>query len=175
MKKIICKSIALLVVVIGLVNYLVYLKTGQMPVKEFVSSARDFSWSLPDMPQISLPESIQKLGNSATDMLPENQTRIYKWTDAHGVVHYSEEPPLDIPAQEMLIDPNTNVVKGLAPEEFVKINPQNSLGGGAYLIGDDSAGEPGINTESPPLEQAIKAKELLEQRNQQQQKILDTL
>lgn len=175
MKAIAVKSVVILVVVLGLVNYVVYLQTGQMPVIKFAERISDFSLSLPDMPDVKLPETIKQLGNS-TDLLPATQTRIYKWTDRQGVVHYGEEPPPDGHAEMLMIDSNTNLVKGLAPEEFVSAAEQQAAGGRAFLIDDGVPAEStGIDTESPPLEQTHQAKKLLEQRNQNQQNLLDNL
>lgn len=41
----------------------------------------------------------------------------YKWTDAHGTVHYSQTPPRESAAQTVRVDETTPVVPLAAPSE----------------------------------------------------------
>ncbi len=100
--RLIFKMIVICIVVAGLTGYGGYLMTGR-PVWDLVS--------LPKMPKF---EGVSKpaLPGSA-----DGFDRVYKWTDAEGVLHYSSEPPADeILAEELNINSNTNVVSAVEPQ-----------------------------------------------------------
>lgn len=153
MKTLIVKCVMMVIIVIGLVHYALYLKTGQLP------------WQSP------------MLGNLVTETLPaislesvkpgSDKTRVYKWVDEQGVVNYSQEPPPDQANTEMLeIDPDVNLIQGTPVTAPVAAPRPRSV-----LIGDSSSSE-GSQT---PIEKAQAAKALLEARDREQKKILDSL
>lgn len=105
MKKAIFKSLLVVVISIGLVNYLVYLQTGKMlrknSVVNFASSLHmrrlsDFSFF--NFLQEKMMDSFESVGPKISS---NSQTPIYKWTDERGMVHYSEELPMNSRAQKI--------------------------------------------------------------------------
>lgn len=182
MKKLIFKSFLVAMIFMGIANYFIYLNTGQLPLKNLTDKISRidlksyFSFSMPDIKDGNLVESGgQSLNSTGEKIMSDGKTRIYKWTDAQGVVHYDQNPPSHSDAQEMTIDPDINLVEGLAPEDYT-MDDQKPAGGYARLIEDGSKKTvSGVNPDSPPMEQALQAKELLEQRDREQQKILDSL
>jgi len=96
MGKVIFKAVLMLGIVLGISNYVMYLMTGKTPF----SQVPDVSISTPNL----------------SEMMPKGSERAYKWTDANGVVHYSSEPPPEVEAQVMDVDPNTNMIQGLRAE-----------------------------------------------------------
>lgn len=184
MKKAIIKSFMVAFILIGLANYFIYLQTGQLPFKKFKESLPEVSMPKLSMPKLSMPSMeelnpagiIEKISaGEGAELLPSNQTKIHKWVDDKGVVHYSETPPDNTQTEQMLIDADTNLVKGLAPEEYT-VAEENSTGRRSVLLGASSEENPaGVNPDSPPVEQAMQAKKMLEDRQNEQKKILDSL
>lgn len=151
MKTLIVKSIMMLVVIVGLIHYALYLKTGQLPWGT--------DWK---GPSLSVPVSLPSVDN----MLPSSKTRVYKWVDEHGVVNYSQEPPpANLQGQTLEVDSNVNIIQGTPLPEPSDDSPRPR----SVLLG-----EPG-GEEMTPIEKAIEAKELLEARDREQKKMLDSL
>lgn len=151
MKTVIIKSVMLVFIVIGLVHYALYLKTGRLP------------WAGWQGPQLSLPASLPSVGKLA----PSSKTEVYKWVDENGVVNYSQEPPpANTDGQVLVVDANTNVIQG------IKLTQESPAAAPAsVLIGDSAAG----GNEKTPIEKAQEAKALLEARDRAQKSILDSL
>ena len=111
MKRMLFKTTLMIVALVGATNYLTYIYTGKSPI----------SFSLPDLskakdmiPSPSLP----------TIRVPKTETA-YKWKDENGVIHYSSEPPSgDQLAEKLDVNPDTNLVQGVAiqkkPEQMTK-------------------------------------------------------
>lgn len=115
MKGIIVKGLVVTGVVIGLANYFIYLQTGRMPVKEWVQKIN----LSPD----TLTSSAKNLGKDVIDQVkPSEPTKVYKWTDEYGVVHYGERPINDA-AEEMEIDADHNILPASKPVESTEASP----------------------------------------------------
>jgi len=150
MKSAIIKAFMLLFVVIGLVHYALYLRTGRLPWAD----------GSPGVPSISLPKSLPRLDSPISG----GKTQVYKWVDENGVIHYSQEPPPDgTQAQSLELDPaDVNRIPAPVPQETLAATP--TANGPAVL--DDG---------KTPIEKAREAAELMKARDQAQQKILDSL
>lgn len=147
MKTIIAKSIMMVIVIIAMVHYALYLKTGRIP------------WEGWQTPKLSLPTDLAK----AKNVLPGSKTRVYTWVDDNGVTHYSQEPPpAHITGRELEVDAaNVNVMQSVAvPERDDEVRTQGTITGGG---------------ERTPLEKAQEAAALLEAREMKQKKILDSI
>jgi len=49
---------------------------------------------------------------------PRSAPMLYKWRDAKGGLHYTDQPPKDRPYETVRYDPNANVLpKGVAPSK----------------------------------------------------------
>jgi hypothetical protein len=151
MKALLLKTLVFTGVIVGISNYVIYLKTGRMPIKEWVQSGNwSFDWSADQ-----LAAKAEKMGKGVMNQVSPTSTeptKVYKWTDADGVVHYGERPAGD-GAQEMSIDTEQNVFN--APSSNL---PANSTGG-EQDPGDQQA----------PLEKARAAAEALKARMESQE------
>lgn len=104
MKKLAVKITLMIVVMIGVSNYMMYIMTGKSPM---TFSMSNFSLS-------GATDAIKSVGN---DVIPAKTETAYKWTDEHGVVHYSNEaPPEAIGSEKLTVNPNTNLVQGVTPK-----------------------------------------------------------
>lgn len=97
MKSIVRKSLVTVVLALGIGNYLVYLKTGQMPVLAMRDSL-SHSTTIPSLSGVSngLAAAVSEAKATLARQLPAGVSApaapIYKWTDAQGVVHFSDKP-----------------------------------------------------------------------------------
>lgn len=99
MTKLVVKIIIMIVVMLGVSNYVLYIMTGKTP---FTSD------SLPSL------DTVKDL----TPAIPAGKDTAYKWVDEKGVVHFSTEPPPEEQQAERLeVDPNVNVIKSVKPRE----------------------------------------------------------
>lgn len=108
--RILIKMLLVTGLLVGIGNYMIYLKTGRMPVREWVQN-----WSWPELPSLDagqLVEDAKRLGGEAAGEKPV-PTKVYKWTDANGVVHYGERPAEG--AQELSINPDQNILPSDQP------------------------------------------------------------
>jgi hypothetical protein len=144
MKTLLLKTLVLTGVIVGISNYVIYLKTGRMPIQEWVQKGNwSFDWSADQ-----LVAKAEKMGKGVTNTEP---AKVYKWTDADGVVHYGERPAGD-GAQEVAIDTDQNV---FTAQEQSPNPPANSAGGEQDSIGQQA-----------PLEKARAAAEAMKARNE---------
>lgn len=152
MKKFALKIILMLVVVVGLSNYGLYLMTGQTPFSR---------WKLPEF---KTPEF------STANPLGNKKEKAWKWVDENGVTHYSSEaPPQTQQAQEIEVDPNTNLIQGMEPPEKKE---------------EETASTTITPVEGPIydpkniqklMENARKVEQVLQERHEQQEEILNNL
>jgi hypothetical protein len=158
MKTIVIKSIMVVIIVIAMVHYALYLKTGRLPWAD----GRGPSISLPGMPDLNM-QRVQEL-------VPSSKTRVYKWVDENGVLNYSQEPPpANVEGQVVEVDANVNIIQSTpvpAPESDQAQGRPRSI-----FIGEGGTGA----EEKTPVEKAQEVKELLEARDREQKKILDSL
>ena len=84
----------------------------------------------------SLEGALDRAENAAGELLGEDaptgtagMTRVVRWQDANGVWHFAQEAPEGVVAEEMLIDPDANLVQGMAPQTPAPANAstQSSL------------------------------------------------
>lgn len=104
MKSLIIKCIIMVMLALGVSNYLIYIKTGKMPFSFDRFNAPSFS-ALPDVPKL----------------IGGGKEQAYKWTDENGVTHYSSEPPQELGKQALLleVDPNTNLIQGAREKDEI--------------------------------------------------------
>lgn len=140
--------------------------------------------SLTDLktPDIALPDispltnQIKKLGNTDPENNNVGQTTVYKWQDKGGVWHFSDKASNASPSEEIKINHNTNLVHLDKQESPVKLDQIAS----DEIISRDE--DTPLNLEAGPYEQlpdlidqAKNVENLLNQRQQQQEKILKQL
>ncbi len=116
MKGLWVKLIMLGCIGVGIIHYMIYIKTGSSPLKGLHMTwpampwLADFSFS-----DLSLPEIRPTLTDQLTDEEAQ-AAKVYKWVDAQGVINYTEYKPDEITAKalnitELMVDPNTNIIQ----------------------------------------------------------------
>ncbi len=93
----------MVVVMLGVMLYAVYLRTGRVPWQDLGAFKK---------PNISVPKKLSLPGKKAKKEL------VYKWQDADGVWQYSQEPPPERESYSQIeVDPNANVVAAVPTPE----------------------------------------------------------
>jgi len=158
MKRLLFKSIVVVLLVFFIGNYLIYLKTGQMPLRDMRERMGD-DW-LVDLRELFSPDQLaadaKQAMKSVSDKVSEPETpaptKIYKWTDANGQVHFGDKP-LSNNAEQIEVDTRNSIS---APEE-------------AARIADQQEAAPKVSAQESALDKARAAAEAMKQRVQQQE------
>lgn len=157
--RLLFKSVVVVVLVVGIGNYLVYLKTGQMPLRDMRERMGD-DW-LTDLREFFSPEQLtndaKKVVNDIASEYAESEpaapTKVYKWKDADGQVHFGDKPQA------------TNA-------EQVEVKIQNAISAPVETqadVADDSRHQQSVPDST--LDKARAAAELMKQRVQAQEQI----
>lgn len=162
MKRLLFKSVLVVLLVFFIGNYLIYLKSGQMPLSDMRARMGD-DW-LVDLRELlsdklspnQLAADAKQAMKSVSDKVSEPETpaptKVYKWTDANGQVHFGDKP-LSSSAEQIEVD-TRNAIS--APESSRWAKPESK----SEQVSADT---------SSPLEKARAAAEAMKQRVQQQE------
>ncbi len=159
MFRLLFKSVVVLLLVFFIGNYLIYLKTGQMPLRDMRERMGD-DWLVdlrelfsPDQLAADAKQAVKNVSDKVSEPEPVAPTKVYKWTDANGQMHFGDKP-VARDAEEIEVDVRNAIS---APEESTPIADQQ-----------DAA--PATVQESA-LDKARAAAEAMKQRVQQQEQI----
>lgn len=158
MFRLLFKSVVVLVLVFFIGNYLIYLKTGQMPLRDMRERMGD-DWLVdlrelfsPDQLAADAKQAMKNVSDKVSEPEPIEPTKVYKWTDANGQVHFGDRPVAS-GAEQIEVD-TRNAIS--APEETASISDQQ-----------DAA--PKASVQESALDKARAAAEAMRQRVQQQE------
>lgn len=148
-KRLIIKCAIMLLIFIGITQYLMYLRTGKTPFKD---------WEKPQLPDIK-------------SAVPALDQKVYKWVDENGITQYSEEPPPNsaTQSQTLHVNPNTNIVQGLGSR------PQKSLEKPSSQVALPEGPIYSPDTIEEIMQKTHDVKKMLEERVEQQNKALENL
>jgi hypothetical protein len=157
MKRLLFKSVVVLLLVFFIGNYLIYLKTGQLPLSDMRERMGHDWWVdlrellSPDQLAADAKAAIKSVSDKVSEPEMPAPTRVYKWTDANGQVHFGDKP-LASDAEQIEVDMRNAIS---APEDAPQIaQPPSS----ATVSAQESA-----------LDKARAAAETMKQRAQQQE------
>lgn len=158
MFRLLFKSVVVLVLVFFIGNYLIYLKTGQMPLRDMRERMGD-DWLVdlrelfsPDQLAADAKQAMKNVSDKVSEPEPVEPTKVYKWTEANGQVHFGDRPVAS-GAEQIEVD-TRNAIS--APEETASISDQQ-----------DAA--PKASVQESALDKARAAAEAMRQRVQQQE------
>lgn len=160
MKRLLFKSIVVVLLVFFIGNYLIYLKTGQMPLRDMRERMGD-DWMVdlremfsPDQLATDAKQAMKNVSDQYSEPEPVTPTKVYKWTDANGQVHFGDKP-LASNAEQIEVD-TRNAIS--APEEAARIADQQEVA-------------PKVSAQESALDKARAAAEAMKQRVQQQEQM----
>lgn len=161
MFRLLLKSVVVLLLVFFIGNYLIYLKTGQMPLRDMRERmGNDWLVDLrelfsPDQLAANAKQAVKNVSDKVSESEAPAPTKVYKWTDANGQVHFGDKPVAS-GAEQIEVD-TRNAIS--APE-----NTGNDFG--------QKTESQAITRQSAPesaLDKARAAAEAMKQRIQQQE------
>lgn len=121
MGRLIFKSLVVVLLVFGIGNYLIYLKTGNMPLRD-MREKMDSDWFTglrdsvsPDQLASGAKQAVKAVTDKYSESEPATPTKVYKWTDANGQVHFGDKPAVG--AEHMEVDVRNAIS---APDEASK-------------------------------------------------------
>jgi hypothetical protein len=98
MFRLLLKSVVVLLLVFFIGNYLIYLKTGQMPLRDMRERMGD-DWLVdlrellsPDQLAANAKQAVKNVSDKVSEPEAPAPTKVYKWTDANGHVHFGDKP-----------------------------------------------------------------------------------
>jgi len=149
MMRLIFRTLVLVVLLFGIANYLIYLKTGQPPFNS-VRENYNGNWLAAIKDSFSSSALVERAKKTVDDLSAEEPAKpapakVYKWTDAEGVVHYGDRPDS-------------------AGAEQVEVKIQNAISVDEFKSGSTNSSSP-----QTPLEKARAAAESMKARSQQQE------
>ncbi len=104
-----------------------------------------------------------------SSVVTDQKVEVYKWRDEHGVMQFSNTPPVGVTnAKQMVLDPNSNVIQAVkipvkeekAPEAAAQIKPTSPYS---------------IKAMKKTMGDARNVEKLLQQRHQNQQDAFNKL
>ena len=157
MKALLFKSLTVVLLVFFIGNYLIYLKTGQMPLHD-MRERMGSDWRV-DLVELVSPEQLAADAKQAikrvTDSVAEPESaapaQVYKWTDASGQVHFSDKP-IAPDAEQIAVDMRNAIS---APDALPRVA--------------EPAAAPNSSSQESALDKARAAAEAMRQRAQQQE------
>lgn len=150
MVRLMFKSLMVVVFVVFIGNYIIYLKTGQMPLRDMQQRSGD-DWLVDLREMLSPSQLTEDAKKLVDDVTGEGATaKVYKWTDANGQVHFGDAPKSDN-AQQLEVDVRNTIA---SPGTITNVSAEPGATAGA---------------EQTPLEKARAAVEAMEARIQQQE------
>ncbi len=164
MFRLLFKSVVVLVLVFAIGNYLIYLKTGQLPLHD-VRERMGSDWLVdlrellsnklsPDQLAADAKGALKSVSDQVGEQDAPAPTKVYKWTDANGQVHFGDKPVVD-DAEQIEVD-TRNAIS--APEKST--DPQITSQTSNTKTVSESA-----------LDKARAAAEAMKQRVQQQEQV----
>lgn len=151
--RLLFKAMVVVMLVAGIGNYLIYLKTGRMPLRDFSGHlASGFANLKEEYAPGQLADKAKKTVDGLTqgDATEAAPTKVYKWTDADGRVHYGDKP--------QSID-----------AEQVEVKIQNAISPPEQQDTAAVAGESAQVQQQTPLEKARAAADAMSARVQEQE------
>jgi hypothetical protein len=108
-----------------------------------------------------------KLPDTFTKAVSDKKVQVYKWRDENGVMQFSSTPPPDSRAEQILVDPNTNLMQAVKVEE--KKEPEKKV------VQVDSPNPYSVNKMKKVMDDAKGVEEMLQKRHEEQQKMLNDI
>ena len=116
-----------------------------------------------------LGRSVAGVVKKGSDVVVDKKVQVYKWRDQDGVMQFSNQPPPDAHnAEQIVLHPDSNVVQAVTVSEKETAQP--------IANADNRAATPySINGMKQVVDDAKGIEEMLQQRDEQQQKILNDI
>jgi hypothetical protein len=166
------KVAVMTLVLFGGMNYMAYLYTGKSFFPAWLEKTRA---RIANFKQ----DASEALGSVKTAAEDTTGRAIYKWTDADGVQQYTSDPPPEgVRAEIVRLDPNANLIRAVPVPESA---PETPAAPADSAPSEQAPAAPDIPFPYTPeqigktMEDARNAQKTMNERIEQQQRILENL
>ena len=149
-----------MLIILGALSVLPMIYTGKFDPLAFIDSG--FANKSADFADLKA-KAPENLSNVVTD----EKVQVYRWRDENGVMQFSNTPPATASAAEKLVlDPNSNLMQAVKKPEQEKPEPDAQ---------PESPAPYSVKGMKKVMHDARAVEELLQQRHEAQQKIVNNL
>jgi len=149
-----------MLVTLGILSVIPMIYMGKFDPQAFFGSGLDSGLS-------DLQKLKAKAPKSFSNAVIDEKVQVYKWRDEHGVMQFSNTPPASGAAAELVeFNPNNNVVQAVrVPEHEAAVDEVSTSAPNPYSI----------NGMKKVMDDAKGVEQLLQNRHEQQQKMLNDI
>lgn len=164
MKRLLFKSAVVVLLVFFIGNYLIYLKTGQLPLHDMRERMGD-DWQVdvresllnklsPDQLAVDAKQAMKNLSDKVSEPEAPAPTTVYKWKDANGQVHFGDKPVA-------------------SDAEKIQVNTRNAISAPQQTsyVAERQDTAPKASAQQSALDKARAAADAMKQRVQQQEQV----
>ena len=145
--------------ILGVISALPMIYMGELSPLSFI---RDMNTGPSEIEHLQA-----KAPKNLTNVVTDEKVQLYKWRDANGVMQFSNTPPPGtVNAEQVVLNPNNNVVQATSIPEPVNQDPANQT---------ETPNPYTIKGMKKVMDDARGVEELLRNRHEQQQKMLNNL
>lgn len=102
-----------------------------------------------------------------SSVITDEKVHVYKWRDQNGVMQFSNEPPpLSVDAEQIVLDPNSNVIQAVKIAEKEEVAP---------AVKAESASPYSVNGMKKVMDDAKGVEQVLQKRHEEQQQMMENL
>ena len=155
-------KIILMLIILGIVSALPMIYTGKFDPVALLDL--DFS------PNLGMDRLGAKVSKKYSSVVTDEKVKLYKWRNADGVMQFtSDPPPSTIAAEQIELNPNSNVIPA------IKISKKEVKVESKPVAKTKIANPYAAKEMKKMMDDARGVEAMLQQRNEQQQKMLDSL
>ena len=152
-----------LLVILGVMSVTPMIYMGKLDPSSILASV--MNTDMPDFKKLDV-----KAPAALANIVPEEKVQVYKWRDEHGVMQFSNTPPVDGGISERVeLNPNRNVVAAVR----VPVKEEKEEVVAAAAVKPPSPYS--IKGMKKVVDDAKGIEEMLQKRNEDQQKLMNNL
>jgi hypothetical protein len=148
-----------MLIILGVLSVLPLIYTGKFDPVTFITGFGNKSSGITQL-TAKAPENLRSV-------VTDEKVQVYKWRDEYGVMQFSNTPPAtDINARQVVLDPNSNLVRAVSVPEKEKAKQV------------DQTGPPNpysVKGMKKVIDDAGAVEQVLQQRHEAQQKMMNNL
>jgi hypothetical protein len=102
-----------------------------------------------------------------SSVVTDEKVHVYKWRDQNGVMQFSNEPPpLSVGAEQIVLNPNSNVIQAVKVAKKKKVAP---------VVKTESVSPYSVSGMKKVMDDAKGVEQVLQQRHEEQQQMMENM
>ena len=154
-------KIVSMLIILAVLSVMPMIYTGKFDPSALISADDELDFDL--------GRFVASVFKKGSDAVVDKKVQVYKWRDKDGVMQFSSEPPSDThDVEQIVLHPDSNVVQSVTVNEKETLQP---VAKAENLVATPYS----INGMKKVVDDAKGIEEMLQQREEQQQKILNDI